>query len=132
MRCRQIDVAIALGHDPRPRISPINCTSKRTQQEHFHKEESLIIAVSLPIVICPSASSRKSRQASPVKIIRFIRNTNHAYGTPPRFHRRDVSRSSRTLDAGCDGRAGFARRAKPARMAKPCGPDPPTLGSSLG
>src|ERR1051325_2022664 len=33
--------------------------------------------------------------------------------------------------AGCDGRTGRARRARPVRTAKPCGPDLPTLGSSL-
>jgi len=35
------------------------------------------------------------------------------------------------VGTGCDGRAGVARRARPARTAKPCGPDSPTLGSSL-
>ena len=39
--------------------------------------------------------------------------------------------SSRTLGAGCDGREGNARRARPVRTAKSCGPDLPTLGSSL-
>jgi len=39
--------------------------------------------------------------------------------------------SSRTLGAGCDGRKGGARRARPVRTAKSCGPDLPTLGSSL-
>ena len=38
--------------------------------------------------------------------------------------------SSRTLGAGCDGRKGRARRARPVRTAKSCGPDLPTLGSS--
>jgi hypothetical protein len=33
--------------------------------------------------------------------------------------------------AGCDGRGGFKRRMKPWRTAKSCGPDTPTLVSSL-
>ena len=44
--------------------------------------------------------------------------------------KRDASRSSRTLGAGCDGRLGDARRAAPWRTAKSCGPDAPTLASS--
>jgi hypothetical protein len=50
---------------------------------------------------------------------------------PFRTHKRGVSRSSRTLDAGCDGRVGIAGRAMRMRTAKPCGPDPPMLGSSF-
>jgi hypothetical protein len=34
------------------------------------------------------------------------------------------------LVAGCDGRDGITRRVTPKRTAKPCGPGPPTLGSS--
>jgi hypothetical protein len=48
-----------------------------------------------------------------------------------RAHKRGVSRSSRTLGAGCDGRFGGAGRARPSRTAKSCGPDTPTLVSSL-
>src|SRR5438477_716800 len=48
-----------------------------------------------------------------------------------RAHKRDVSRSSRTLGAGCDGRVGDARRAALMRTAKLCGPDAPMLASSL-
>src|SRR5947209_933395 len=44
---------------------------------------------------------------------------------------RGVSRSSRTLGAGCGGRFGDARRAAFWRTAKPCGPDDPTLASSF-
>jgi hypothetical protein len=47
---------------------------------------------------------------------------------------RGGSRSSRTLSAGCDGRVGSQRgcrgRTIPARTAKSCGPDTPTLVSS--
>jgi len=46
------------------------------------------------------------------------------------FHKRGVSRSSRTLDAGCDGRIGALGRSARMRTAKACGPDLPTLGSS--
>jgi hypothetical protein len=42
-----------------------------------------------------------------------------------------LAQSPRTLDAGCDGRVGVARRAARRRTAKSCGPVPPTLGSSL-
>ena len=48
-----------------------------------------------------------------------------------RAHKRGVSRSSRTLGAGCDGRVGDARRAALMRTAKLCGPDAPMLASSL-
>jgi len=47
-----------------------------------------------------------------------------------RAHKRGVSRSSRTLSAGCDGRVSAARRTVLMRTAKPCGPDAPTLASS--
>jgi hypothetical protein len=40
---------------------------------------------------------------------------------------RGVSRSSRTLGKGCDGRGGAARRSAPARTAKSCGLDASTL-----
>ena len=43
---------------------------------------------------------------------------------------RGVSRSSRTLGAGCDGRGGVARRAAPTRTAKSRGLDASTLASS--
>src|SRR5262249_29006304 len=45
----------------------------------------------------------------------------------PALHRRGVSRSSRTLGAGCDGRVGVARRAMSMRTAKSCGPGTPWL-----
>jgi hypothetical protein len=48
-----------------------------------------------------------------------------------RTHERGATRSSRVLGAGCNGRAGAAGRATPMRTAKSCGPDLPTLGSSL-
>ena len=53
---------------------------------------------------------------------------------PSRFHQRGVSRSSRTWEAGCDGREEAQRACAPtkasSRTAKACGPDLPTLGSS--
>jgi hypothetical protein len=49
----------------------------------------------------------------------------------PVLTKRGASRSSRTLGAGCGGRDGDARRAAPARTAKSCGPDAPTLASSF-
>jgi hypothetical protein len=56
------------------------------------------------------------------------------YPWPSRFHKRGASRSSRTLDAGCDGRkalrAILARTNGADRTAKSCGPDASTLVSS--
>jgi hypothetical protein len=42
-----------------------------------------------------------------------------------------ASRSSRQSGAGCHGRRGIARRARPRRTVKSCGPGAPTLASSL-
>jgi hypothetical protein len=47
-----------------------------------------------------------------------------------RLHMRGASRSSRTLEAGCDGRDCPLDERRNSRTAKACGPDPPTLGSS--
>ena len=44
--------------------------------------------------------------------------------------KRGVSRSSRTLGEGCDGRVGVARRAVQTRTAKSCGLDTSTLVST--
>src|SRR5277367_307242 len=57
-----------------------------------------------------------------------IRGTESGRPVPPRGA---YARSPRTLGAGCDGRVGVARRAIPMRTAKSCGPDTPTLVSSL-
>ena len=57
------------------------------------------------------------------------RNTFKPHASRP--HKRGVSRSSRTLGAGCGGRGGVTRRMTRPRTAKPCGPDAPTLASSL-
>src|SRR5579871_47938 len=50
--------------------------------------------------------------------------------THPVSFARGVSRSSRTLSAGCDGRGWRARRVRQTRTAKSCGPDIPTLISN--
>jgi hypothetical protein len=47
-----------------------------------------------------------------------------------RLHRRGASRSSRTWEAGCDGRDGAARRAASMRTAKSRGPGASTLAPS--
>src|ERR1700730_15155736 len=57
-------------------------------------------------------------------------NQQHRSACPAPL-KRGVSRSSRTLGAGCGGRGGGARRAAQKRTAKSCGPDAPTLASSL-
>jgi len=46
------------------------------------------------------------------------------------LEQRGVSRSSRTLGAGCGGRGCARRRGVQPRTAKSCGPDAPTLASS--
>ena len=56
--------------------------------------------------------------------------------SPSRLHRRGVSRSSRTLEAGCGGRGDVSARVSAptkasVRTAKACGPGPPMLGLSL-
>ena len=53
-----------------------------------------------------------------------------AFPPRPAPAKRGASRSSRVLDAGCDGRIGVARRAMPTRTAKSCGPDTPRQVSS--
>ena len=50
---------------------------------------------------------------------------------PSRLHRRGVSRSSRTWEAGCDGCFWRARRARSKRTAKTCGPGAATLALSF-
>jgi hypothetical protein len=47
-----------------------------------------------------------------------------------RLDKRGVRPIVTEREAGCDGRNSCARRAWPARTVKPCGPVPPTLGSS--
>jgi len=75
-----------------------------------------------------------ARRANLSRSDRLRRRANH-WLKPARLapdRRGGVSRSSRTLGAGCDGRFGSARRALGLeRAAKSCGPDLPTLGSSL-
>jgi hypothetical protein len=65
------------------------------------------------------------------KIFRFPRRANQKYDSPRPASIRGAYASSRTLGAGCGGRDGVARRAALARTAKSCGPDAPTLASSL-
>src|ERR1700761_7084713 len=73
----------------------------------------------LPVVLLCRTARRLPRRANQLFLL-------------PRLapDRRGVSRSSQTLDAGCDGRIGIAGRAILMRTAKACGPGPPTLGSS--
>ena len=78
-----------------------------------------------PCAFCPSCQSVAVGSLAPSgKSVASIRASRART-------KRGVSRSSRTLGAGCDGRFGNARRAWPKRAAKSCGPDLPTLGSSL-
>jgi hypothetical protein len=64
------------------------------------------------------------------KIFVFPKFGNHAltHAVPRSPQRRFAVVTKR--GAGCDGRGRAARRAAQSRTVKPCGPDPPTLGSS--
>jgi len=73
---------------------------------------------------------RKSCQVLSRKIFPFRFTEIYDCLCASRLHRRGVSRSSRTWEAGCDGRVGAPRRGALMRTAKPCGPDTPTLVSS--
>ena len=53
------------------------------------------------------------------------------YLSPSRPTQRGVSRTSRDVGAGCGGRSGNADDVASLRTAKTCGPDTPTLVSSL-
>jgi hypothetical protein len=86
---------------------------------------------------CPAGKSLRfigslfeACQAALAKIshFRFSEICGCLPAVPP--HKRGVSRSSRTLAAGGDGRIKRARRARSMRTAKPCGPDTPMLVSS--
>jgi hypothetical protein len=65
------------------------------------------------------------------KRFRFALGPNQIYIPRRPASQRGVSRSSRTLGAGCGGRGRRCRRAVLTRTAKSCGPDAPTLASSL-
>jgi Glutathione S-transferase, N-terminal domain len=82
-------------------------------------------------LICPTGTPSDSPvQPFPQKYsaLPVARNSNISNTSRP--HKRGVSRSSRTLGAGCGGRGGVTRRMTRPRTAKPCGPDAPTLASS--
>jgi hypothetical protein len=75
-----------------------------------------------PLPDLPVALIRRSLSACGVGQIRSI------FSPVSRPKKRGVSRSSRTLGAGCDGRRQRTRRLRFAlRTAKSCGPDIPTL-----
>ena len=65
------------------------------------------------------------------KRFRFPRRANQLYDSPRPASLRGAYASSRTLGRDAVDAGGVARRAAPARTAKSCGPDAPTLASSL-
>jgi hypothetical protein len=70
-----------------------------------------------------------------MKNILLYRNSDLRYQSAVPGHLRDVSRSSRYVGPGCDGRCGvrrghFRRTKTPQRTAKSCGPDAATLALS--
>src|SRR6185312_51144 len=76
---------------------------------------------------------QNSCQALPRKIFLFRFSERYGHLSPSRLRMRGVSRSSRTLDAGCDGRLGCSARLSRGRKqswrtAKACGPGPPDAG----
>jgi len=75
-----------------------------------------------------------SRITTDLPVVLICRSVGACRVTPKHFrlckvppHQRGVSRSSRTLGAGCGGRFGAARRTRMRRTAKSCGPHIPTL-----
>ena len=80
-------------------------------------------------LISPAVSIRSPRPALLRQKFFFLFFGNYGPIASSCFHRRGVSRSSRTLEAGCGGRAGCGRRPRLERTAKSCGPGTPTLVS---
>ena len=70
--------------------------------------------------ICLRAKANFTRPFKPVRSIHLLTRKNFACAvgqisgpsSPVLLHKRGVSRSSRTLAAGCDGRLGFTGRVK--------------------
>ena len=92
---------------------------------------------SASLIVAPKMQIRKSIQADLVVQPRVAKIYACAVGqitfrSPPRPapDKRDVSRSSRTFGAGCDGRVWRIRRMRRMRTAKLWRPDASTLASS--
>ena len=83
-------------------------------------------------LICPTGSFAIVLSSPPAKNILLRELVETAIeGLPSRTRQRGVSRSSRTLGAGCGGRGlRQATNDVDPRTAKSCGPDAPTLASS--
>jgi hypothetical protein len=79
-----------------------------------------------------TSSSQKQCQSPSRKRFYFRFSENHDCIARSRLGKRGVTANRhQTWSAGCDGRFGLTRRVKPARTVKSCGPDSPTLESSL-
>jgi hypothetical protein len=70
------------------------------------------------------------RPVSPVKIFSFPTAANQRHFRAVLLPQEGVSRSSRTLGTGCDGRGVTRDERYLLRTTKSCGPDAPTLASS--
>jgi hypothetical protein len=79
--------------------------------------------------MCHALIARRANLPQPDGIAVTPKSASEFAASRP--EKRGVSRSSRTLGAGCDGRDGLVRRTRPTRTAKPCGPGAPTLASSF-
>ena len=92
-----------------------------TSRNHLRQKSNFASAIKLESTV---QSAREKYFVLPVGQI-ISTSSRH-----PATHKRGVSRSSRTLDAGCDGRFRCARRTHRRRTAKSCGPDVSTLAST--
>ena len=83
-------------------------------------------------LICPSGWLSEFSSSPGIKNISLFQNPKSPVcPRHPAPFRRDVSRSSRHVGAGCDGRGGIAGRAMLVATVKSRGPGAPTLASSL-
>jgi hypothetical protein len=101
-----------------------------------HSTFLAFLAMTLDMEITAPNFARRANQpkccpAPPAKINCFAATPNHPYNPRhPAPAKRGVSRSSRTLGAGCGGRALAEQTNGVARTVKSCGSDIPTLISS--
>jgi len=99
-----------------PRVRRIRRRRRISENRKFLKQFNIVAVSSAAQSSCGIFSLRFSEKCDSI--------------APSRLGQRGTDASSRTLSAGCDGRAGVARRATLIRTAKVCGPGLPTLRPS--
>jgi hypothetical protein len=104
----QLDSPSSAAHEARGK--PKNACAKK----RISRADSMLILLSGPL--------------SKIYCFRFSEKCDCL--APSRLDAEGVSRSSRHVRRGCDGRVGLDGRAMPMRTQKSCGPDTPTLVSS--